>query len=71
MRGRVIGPTINGVARIVTDPQEQSRVKAALDAKYWLARRLLSLLYGTLHLLQRSKPADPVVYLAVMPPLTR
>jgi PPOX class probable F420-dependent enzyme len=69
--GRVKGPIITGVARIVTDPQEQDRAKAALDAKYWLARRLLSLLYRTINLLQRSKPADPVVYLAVVPALPR
>jgi uncharacterized protein len=71
MLGKVIGPTVTGVARIVTDPQEQARAKAALDAKYWLARRLLSLLYGTTHLLQRSKPADPIDYLAVMPAPSR
>lgn len=71
MRGRVKGPTITGVARIVTDPEEQARAKAALDAKYWLARRLLRLLSRTNHLLQRSKPADPIVYLAVLPALPR
>jgi uncharacterized protein len=71
MLGRVNGPTISGVARIVTDPQEQARAKAALDAKYWLARRLLSLLTRTSHLLQRSKPATPIVYLAVTPALPR
>ncbi|PWT76759.1 MAG: PPOX class F420-dependent oxidoreductase [Chloroflexi bacterium] len=71
MLGKVIGPTVTGVARIVTDPEEQARAKAALDAKYRIARRLLGLLYGTMHLLQRSKPADPIVYLAVMPALPR
>jgi PPOX class probable F420-dependent enzyme len=71
MLGRVIGPTVTGVARIVTDPQEQARAKVALDGKYRIARRLLSLLYGTIHLLYRSNPADPIVYLAVMPNLTR
>jgi uncharacterized protein len=65
--GRVTGPIMTGVARIVTDPQEQARVKAALDAKYWLARRLLRLYYGTLQLFQRSKPATPIHYLAIMP----
>jgi PPOX class probable F420-dependent enzyme len=69
MRGRVTGPTMIGVARIVTDPQEQARVQAALDAKYWLARRLLSLFYRTLHLFQGSKPATSIVYLAVLPAL--
>jgi PPOX class probable F420-dependent enzyme len=69
MLGKVIGPTLTGVARIATDPQEQARADAALDAKYWLARRLLRLFYGTIHLLQRRKPADPIVYLAVMPAL--
>src|SRR5690348_781360 len=45
--GKVQGPSITGVARIVTDPQEQARARAALDAKYWIARRLLSLLNRT------------------------
>ena len=71
MLGKVIGPTVTGVARIVTDPQEQAQAKAALDAKYRIPRRLLSLLYGTIHLLHRSKPADPIVYLAVMPTVPR
>jgi uncharacterized protein len=69
LRGRLIGPSIGGVARVVTDPQEQARAKAALDAKYWLARRLLMLLNGTIHPLRRSQPADPIVYLAVTPAL--
>ncbi len=65
MLGKVKGPLIPGVARIVTDPQEQVRAEAALTAKYWLARRLLSLLNGTLRLLQGGKPATPILYLAV------
>src|SRR5262249_51109250 len=44
MRGQVSGPSITGVARIVSDPQEQARANRALDAKYWIARRLLRLL---------------------------
>ena len=63
--GTVKGPSIPGVARIVTDPQEQARAKAALDAKYWIARRLLSLLNRTMRLFQGSKPAPPILYLAV------
>jgi PPOX class probable F420-dependent enzyme len=69
--GRVKGPTVTGVARIVTDPQEQARAKAALDAKYWMARRLLSLFSRTSHLFQGRKLATPIVYLAVMPALPR
>ena len=65
MLGKVKGPSITGVARIVTDPQEQARVKAALDAKYWLARRLLGLLDGTIRLFQGNQPATPILYLAV------
>ena len=65
MLGKVKGPRITGVARIVTDLQEQARAKAALDAKYWLARRLLSLLNGTIRLFQGSKPTTPILYLAV------
>jgi uncharacterized protein len=71
MLGRVKGPTITGVARMVTDPQEQARAQAALDAKYWIARRLLSLLSRTSHLFQGRKLAAPIVYLAVMPALPR
>ena len=67
--GRVKGPTLTGVARFVTDPQEEARAQAALEAKYWLARRLLSLFYRALHLLQGSKPAAAILYLAVMPAL--
>lgn len=67
--GRVKGPSFTGVARFVTDPQEQARAQVALEAKYWLARRLLGLLYGALHLLQGSKPATPILYLAVLPAL--
>ncbi len=65
MLGKVKGPLIPGVARIVTDQQEQVRAETALTAKYWLARRLLSLLNGTLRLLQGGKPATPILYLAV------
>ena len=71
MLGRVKGLTITSVARIVTDPQEQARAKAALDAKYWMARRLLSLLSRTSRLFQGRKLAAPIVYLAVMPALPR
>src|SRR5262249_31193240 len=50
--GKVKGPHITGVARIVTDPQEQAQAKAALDAKYWTARRLLGLFNGMIRLFQ-------------------
>jgi uncharacterized protein len=69
MRGKVTGPTIAGEARIVTDPHEQARAKAALDAKYWIPRRLLSLLNGIVHLFHGNKPAAPILYLAVIPAL--
>ncbi len=65
MLGQVKGPLITGVARIVTDPQEQVRAEAALNAKYWIARRLLRLLNRTLRLFQGGKPATPILYLAV------
>lgn len=65
--GNVKGPSFPGFARIVTDPHEQARIKAALDAKYWVARRLLRLLNGTARLFQRSKPPASVLYVAVMP----
>jgi PPOX class probable F420-dependent enzyme len=65
MLGKVKGPLITGVARIVTDPQEQVRAEAASNAKYWIARRLLSLLNGTMRLFQGGKPAAPILYLAV------
>jgi len=65
MLGKVKGPLITGVARIVTDPQEQVRAEAALNTKYWIARRLLSLLNGTMRLFQGGKPATPILYLAV------
>ena len=65
MLGQVKGPIIPGVARIVTDPQEQVRAEAALHAKYWIARRLLSLLNGTMRLFQGGKPATPILFLAV------
>src|SRR5215469_14223250 len=55
MLGKVKGPIITGVARIVTDPQEQVQAETALNAKYWLARRLLRLLYGTIRLFQGNK----------------
>ncbi len=65
MLGKVKGPLIPGVARIVTDQQEQVRAEAALTAKYWIARRLLRLLNRTIRLLQGGKPATPILYLAV------
>lgn len=65
MLGKVKGPIITGVARIVTDSQEQVRAEAALNAKYWLARSLLSLLYRMIRLFQGGKPATPILYLAV------
>ena len=63
--GKVTGPSITGAARIVTDPQEQVQAEAALNAKYWIARRLLRLLNGTIRLFQGSKPTTPILYLAV------
>ena len=63
--GKVKGPIITGVAHIVTDPQEQARARAALDVKYWIARRMLSLLNRTIRLFQGSKPAPTILYLAV------
>ena len=66
LRGNVTGPTIAGVAYIVTDAQEQARAAAALDAKYWLERRLLRLLDRVVHLFRHSKPA-PILYLAIRP----
>jgi PPOX class probable F420-dependent enzyme len=71
LRGRVTGPTIGGVARIVTDPQEQARAKAALDAKYWMARRLLGLLNRTIDPVRGRTAAATIVYLAVSPALPR
>jgi PPOX class probable F420-dependent enzyme len=71
MRGRVKSPTISGVARIVTDPQEQAQAKAALDAKYWMARRLLGLLNRTIDRVQGRTAAATIVYLAVSPALRR
>lgn len=65
LRGRVTGPTIPGEARIVTDPQEAERAKTALDAKYWIPRHLLALLYRTMRLFQGRKQPTPIVYLAV------
>jgi PPOX class probable F420-dependent enzyme len=67
MRGRVQGPTISGVARIVTDPQEQARANAALYAKYWIARRLLGLFYWTVDRVQGRKAPANFAYLAVSP----
>jgi uncharacterized protein len=71
VRGRVKGPIIRGVARIITDPHEQARIRAALDAKYHVARRLLKLLYATTRLLRPSRPPTPALYLAVTPASAR
>lgn len=71
MLGSVRGPIIPGVARIVSDPHEQARIKAALDAKYWLARRLLGLLNRALQLFQGRKSSTPILYLAITPPSPR
>lgn len=59
MRGRVAdaAPTVVGVATIETDPQVRKRAGAALDAKYGLSHRLISLLGR----LRRSDPADRVI----------
>ena len=65
MLGKVKGLSITGVARIVTDPQGQVRAEAAFNAKYWIERRLLILLNGMTRLFQGSKPAAPILYLAV------
>lgn len=65
MLGKVRGPSITGTARIVTDPQEQILAEAALNAKYWIARRLFSLLNVTIRAFQGRKPATPILYLAV------
>jgi len=69
IRGREKGPTIGAVARIVTDPQEQARAKAALDAKYWMTRRLLGLLNRLIDRVQGRKAAANIVYLAISPAL--
>lgn len=63
--GKVTGPTLAGLARIVTDPQEQARAEAALNARYWLARRLLRLTCRIIHLFQAGQPALSILSLGL------
>ena len=46
MRGKLRGEAIGAVARIVTDPEEETRTEAALSSKYGPARPLI---LGYLH----------------------
>jgi PPOX class probable F420-dependent enzyme len=64
--GALTGPTIDGRARIVSDPQEMKVAEAALARKYDPIRRLY---YGfnALWRAVRCKAALPSVYIAVEP----
>lgn len=42
MRGELRGETVNGVARVLTDPAERKRAADALTRKYGLQMRLLT-----------------------------
>lgn len=66
LRGAVTGPTIEGRARIVTDPREISMIEAALMKKYGLERRLLRLASRLNGLLRRSQSKTGTAYLAII-----
>jgi uncharacterized protein len=69
MGGRVTGPTVAGLARVVEDRAEAAAAEVALAAKYGIIRRI----YYAAQRLRRTmsrRPvtgADPQVYLAIEP----
>ncbi len=65
LRGTVTGPLFAGEARIVADQDEIAAARAAIDAKYWLMRRLLGLIHKVSSLFRRNRTHHGVVYLAI------
>ncbi len=66
MRGAVTGPTLVGTARILDDPAEIARAKAAIRRRYGVQYRLLSF-FSRLSGLFDRRPASGTTYLAITP----
>lgn len=66
LNGRLLGPEVEGQARIVTDEQEVLLAEAALARKYGLTRRLYLGVWGMYGRLRRQAPAGRV-YIAIEP----
>ncbi len=67
-RGKTLGPSADGQARIISDPAEAQHAKAALDRKYGVVKRIFDLvvMQGLGRLRNKGKlPA--VTYLAIVP----
>ena len=66
VNGRMLGPQIEGRARIVTDEQEMLLAEAALARKYGLMRRIYSGALDFYGKLRRQAPAGRT-YIAIEP----
>jgi PPOX class probable F420-dependent enzyme len=68
-RGHVIGPTVEGQARLVTDPGEIAAAQEALSRKYRLVRSSFNRLADLVRRLRR-KPPVALNYIAITVALT-
>ena len=64
MSGKVTGSEIEGVARVVIEPEEISAAEAALAKKYGLTRSMYYFILNTLSSFQR-KPRMSDAYMAI------
>ncbi len=66
MSGKVTGSEIEGVARVVIEPEEISAAEAALAKKYGLTRSMYYFILNTLSSIRR-KPRMSDTYMAIEP----
>jgi uncharacterized protein len=64
MSGKVTGSEIEGIARVVSEPEEISAAEAALSKKYGLIRSLYYFILNTLSSIRR-KPRMSDAYIAI------
>jgi len=64
-RGQVLGPPVEGEARILSDQAEIARAHATLASKYGMQFRLIAFSQSIARFLRRR--TDDYVYLAIVP----
>jgi uncharacterized protein len=64
MSGKVTGSEIEGLARVVSEPQEMSEARTALSKKYGLTRNLYYFILNSISTIRRKPPMQEV-YMAI------
>ncbi|HWZ17565.1 MAG TPA: PPOX class F420-dependent oxidoreductase [Ktedonobacteraceae bacterium] len=64
MSGKVTGSEIEGLARVVSEPQEVSEAQTALSKKYGLTRSLYYFILNAISTIRRKPPMQEV-YMAI------